>query len=187
VGRNRGHVRVGISNDTPESAVAAIADWWAAEGRVAYPGATEVLVLADCGGTNGNRHRAWKLRLQEKLCDSLGLTVTVCHYPPGCSKWNPIEHRMFSQISMNWAGKPLRSLDLMLGYIRGTVTRSGLVVTAKLDEGTYRRGQKVTPEDMNCLRVRQHETFPEWNYTLVPKAKSHVPRPDGTEPQEGTR
>jgi hypothetical protein len=100
VGRNRGHVRVGISNDTPEFAVTAIAEWWQGEGRAAYPGVSELLVLADCGGTNGHRHRAWKLNLQVKLCDALGLTVTVCHYPPGCSKWNPIEHRLFSQIKL---------------------------------------------------------------------------------------
>ena len=169
VGRNRGHVRVGISNDTPEFAVAGIAEWWEAEGRAAYPHAPEILILADCGGTNGNRHRAWKLLLQERLCSALGLTVTVCHYPPGCSKWNPIEHRLFSQISMNWAGKPLRSLDLMLGYIRGTTTRTGMVVTAVLDEGLYRKGPKVNLDDYRQLRVRQHDTLPEWNYTVSPK------------------
>ena len=128
VRRNRGHMRVGISHDTPEFAATAIAEWWRAEGRAAYPAATGLLILADCGGTNGNRHRAWKLNLQQKLCDALGLTVTVCHYPPGCSKWNPVEHRLFSQISTNWAGKPLRSLEVMLGYIRGTTTRTGLLI-----------------------------------------------------------
>ena len=169
VGRNRGHVRVGTSNDTPEFGVTAIVEWWLTEGRAAYPGAGELLILADCGGTNGHRHRAWKLYLQEKLCDGLGLAVTVCHYPPGCSKWNPIEHRLFSQISTNWSGKPLRSLDLMLGYIRGTTTKTGLAVTAVLDEATYRKGRKVSVEDVRRLQVREHETCPEWNYTLSPR------------------
>jgi hypothetical protein len=179
VGRNRGHVRVGISNDTPEFAATAVAEWWVAEGRGAYPGADELLVLADCGGTNGNHCRAWKLKLQEKLCDGLGLTVTVCHYPPGCSKWNPIEHRLFSQISTNWAGKPLRSLDLMLGYIRGTTTKTGLAVTARLDEATYKRSKKVTSEDIRRLRVRYHDTCPEWNYTLTRGEDAGLP-PDIT-------
>jgi transposase len=166
VGRNRGHVRVGTSNDTPEFAVTAVAEWWRSEGRAAYRGKREVLILADCGGTNGHRHRAWKVNLQEVLCDGLGLTVTVCHYPPGCSKWNPIEHRLFSQISSNWEGKPLRSLDLMLGYIRGTTTRTGLVVTAVLDDETYKKGRKISVEDVRQLRVQEHDTCPEWNYTI---------------------
>ena len=169
VGRNRGHVRVGTSNDTPEFAATAIAEWWQDQGRAAYRGVSEVLVLADCGGTNGHRHRAWKLNVQAKLCDALGLTVTVCHYPPGCSKWNPIEHRLFSQISTNWAGQPLRSLDVMLAYIRGTTTRTGLVVTARLDEATYRKAQKVSQDDVRQLRVRQHETCSDWNYTISPR------------------
>jgi transposase len=168
VGRNRGHVRVDISNDTPEFAVTAIAEWWAMEGRAAYPEAGELLVLADCGGTNGHRHRAWKLSLQEKLCDGMRLTVTVCHYPPGCSKWNPVEHRLFSQISTNWEGRPLRSLEIMLAYIRGTTTRTGLTVTVQLDEATYTKGQKVTTEDMSRLRVKHHDICSDWNYTLSP-------------------
>src|SRR5262249_6542075 len=120
VGRNKGHVTVGISHDTSAFAVRAIAGWWAAEGRGAYPGADKLLICADCGGTNGSRSRSWKFHLQGTLCDAHRLTVTVCHYPPGCSKWNPIERRLFSQISMNWEGKPLRSLAVMLAYIRGT-------------------------------------------------------------------
>jgi hypothetical protein len=125
VARNRGYVVVGTSNETPEFAVSAIAGWWRDEGHTAYPGARQLLILADCGGANGHRCAAWKLNLQEALCDRWGLTVTVCHYPPGCSKWNPIEHRLFSQISMNWAGKPLRSLRILLAYIRGTTTQTG--------------------------------------------------------------
>jgi Rhodopirellula transposase DDE domain len=166
--RNEGFVVVGISNDTPEFAVNAIARWWQEAGRSAYPGAKELLILADCGGTNGNRCRAWKWHLQEKLCDRFGITVTVCHYPPGCSKWNPIEHRLWSQISMNWAGRPLRTLGIMLGYIRGTTTTTGLTVEAVLDEGMYSKGQKVSWKDVDALNLTPHDVCPEWNYTIRP-------------------
>jgi hypothetical protein len=170
--RNEGHVTVGVSNDTPEFAVSAIARWWELDGSVAYPEAAELLILVDCGGTNGARCKAWKLNIQEKLCDRFGLTVTVCHYPPSCSKWNPIEHRLFSQISINWAGKPLRTLEVMLGYIRGTTTSTGLKVKAYLDENTYRKGQKVSREEMEGLNLKYHETCPKWNYTLRPRTGS---------------
>lgn len=143
VGRNVGHVTVGVSNDTSEFAVTALSKWWREEGRRVYPTAEQLLVLADGGGTNGSKSKAWRVNLQRTLCDKLGLTVTVCHYPPGCSKWNPIERRLFSQISINWSGVPLRSLEIMLGYIRGTTTRTGLRVSARLDKRTYQRGQKV--------------------------------------------
>jgi hypothetical protein len=167
--RNKGHVTVGTSNDTPAFAVGAIAGWWERGGRAAYPGARDLLILADSGGANGFRCRAWKLNLQEKVCDPHGLTVTVCHYPPGCSKWNPVERRLFSQISINWAGKPLKTLDMMLGYIRGTTTRTGLTVTADLDQAMYERGQRVTSEDVERLRLTPHATCPDWNYTLAPQ------------------
>lgn len=166
--RNEGHVTVGVSNDTPEFAVTAIAGWWEAVGRLAHPTASRLLILADCGGTNGCRFRAWKLFLQRIMCDRYGVAVTVCHYPPGCSKWNPIERRLFSHISLNWEGKPLRSLDLMLGYIRGTTTTTGLRVRACLDERTYKKGVAVSREDMNGLRLTAHDTLPEWNYTITP-------------------
>jgi hypothetical protein len=166
--RNEGFVVVGISNDTPEFAVNAIGRWWQEAGRSAYPGAKELLILADCGGTTGNRCRAWKWHLQEKLCDRFGITVTVCHYPPGCSKWNPIEHRLWSQISINWAGRPLRTLGIMLGYIRGTTTTTGLTVKAVLDEGVYSKGQKVSWKDVDGLNPTPHEVSPEWNYTIRP-------------------
>jgi hypothetical protein len=166
--RNEGYVVVGISNDTPEFAVSAIASWWEQEGRKHYLGATELLILVDCGGTNGNRCKAWKVNLQEKLCDRFGLTITVCHYPPGCSKWNPIEHRLFSQISINWAGRPLTSLGIMLGYIRGTTTTTGLTVQAHLDEGTYNKGQKVTLRDMAKVNLKPHAVCSAWNYTISP-------------------
>jgi transposase len=167
--RNRGFVVVGLSHNTPEFAVTVIARWWEAEGRVNYPNADEILLLADGGGGNGSRHRAWKLKLQELICDRFGVKVTVCHYPTGCSKYNPVEYKLFSQISINWAGKPLRSLELMLGYIRGTTTSTGLTVQAFLDEGVYRKGRKVSREDMKRLNVNHHDVCPQWNYTISPR------------------
>lgn len=169
--RNTGHVTVGISNDTPAFAVGAIARWWEQDGATAYPGATELLILADGGGANGYRSRAWKANLQEQVCDRFGLAVTVCHYPPGCSKWNPVERRLFSQISINWAGKPLKSLGLMLGYIRGTTTKTGLKVTAHLDRRSYERGQVVTKGDLARLLLRPYPACSDWNYTLKPRER----------------
>ena len=158
-----------MSNATPEFAVNAIARWWAEEGQRAYPLARELLILADGGGSNGCRVRAWKVYLQQRLCDAFGLTVTVCHYPTGCSKWNPVEHRLFSYISLNWAGKPLRSLGVMLGYIRGTTTATGLKVKAFLDEGVYRKAHKPTRQDIDGLALEAHATCPGRNYTLRPR------------------
>jgi Rhodopirellula transposase DDE domain len=148
VTRNRGYVYVGTSGNTPEFAVDNIVRWWKEEGCVTHPGAAKLLILADGGGGNGYRSRAWKQQLQRKLSDGLGLTVTVCHYPSRCSKWNPIERRLFSHISINWAGKPLLTLEMMLGYIRGTSTATGLTVKAFLQEGIYRKGQKVMKQEM---------------------------------------
>lgn len=167
--RNEGYVYVGLSNDTPEFAVHSIMRWWEGEGRRGYPGASALLILADSGGSNGCRARAWKLSLQEKLSDESGLTVTVCHYPTGCSKWNPVEHRLFSYISTNWEGKPLRTLEVMLGYIRGTSTATGLSVKAFLDEGFYARGRRVTGKDIDGLKLKAHTVCPKWNYTLHPR------------------
>jgi transposase len=171
VTKNKGYVFVGISGDTPEFAVDAITAWWKSDGEELYPGLKSLLILADSGGSNGCRVWAWKQQIQEKLCDQLGLTVTVCHYPQGCSKWNPVERRLFSFISINWAGKPLRSLDIMLGYIRGTSTKTGLTVKAYLQTGTYKRGQKVTKEMIEALNLQFHTVCPKWNYTITP----HVP------------
>ena len=167
--RNTGYVVVGLSHNTPEFAVGVIARWWEEEGRVTHAGVNRLLVFADGGGANGSRAKAWKFNLQEKLCDPFQLTVTVCHYPPGCSKWNPIEYRLFSQISKNWEGVPLRTLPLMLGYIRGTTTTTGLTVKASLDEGEYRKGQRVTRADADALSLEPHATLPAWNYTIRPK------------------
>jgi hypothetical protein len=169
VARNKGYVAVGLSHNTPEFAVNSIVRWWDMEGRVAYPRVKELLILADGGGGNGSRSRAWKANVQEKLCDRFGLTVTVCHYPPGCSKWNPVEHRLFSEISKNWEGKPLKTLGIMLGYIRGTTTTTGLTVAACLDEETYKKGQKVTREDMDKLNLNSHTACSGLNYTIKPR------------------
>ena len=168
VAKNTGYVVVGISHNTSEFAVNSIAKWWEDQGRIVYSGMSQLLILADGGGGNGSRSKAWRWNLQEKICDPYRLTVTVCHYPPGCSKWNPVEHRLFSQITNNWAGKPLRSLAIMLGYIRGTTTRTGLTVKAVLDEEIYPKGQKVSWKDVDALNMTPHEVCPEWNYTIRP-------------------
>jgi hypothetical protein len=168
VAKNTGYVVVGLSHNTSEFAVSSISKWWEDEGRLVYPRTSQLLILADGGGGNGSRSKAWRWNLQERICNRYGLTVTVCHYPPGCSKWNPVEHRLFSQITINWAGKPLRSLAIMLGYIRGTTTTTGLTVKAILDEGIYPKGQKVSWQDVDALNLTPHEVCPEWNYTIRP-------------------
>jgi hypothetical protein len=167
--RNRGTVCVGQSGDTPRFAVGAIARWWQEEGQAAYPRAERLLVLADAGGSNGCGPRRWKQQLQEQLCDRFGLEVTVCHYPTGCSKWNPIEHRLFSQISRNWAGRPLRTWDTLLGHIRGTTTSTGLRVRAYLDDQPYPKGETVSRAEMASLNLDRHLVCPTWNYTLRPR------------------
>jgi hypothetical protein len=167
---NRGHVGVGLWADTAEFAVDTIARWWQTEGRIDFPEADQLLILADAGGSNGCRSRLWKQCLQERVADRFGLTVTVCHYPRGASKYNPVEHRLFSFISSNWAGRPLRSLAVLLGYIRGTRTAGGLCVTAWPNRKRYRTKVKVTDEQMEAMRLRRHKTCPSWNYTIKPKA-----------------
>jgi hypothetical protein len=176
VNGNRGSVYVGSSADTPEFAVAAMARWWEDEGRQRFPHANQLLILADAGGSNGCRLRSFKQQLQAQVSDRYGLTVTVCHYPTGCSKWNPIEHRLFSQISLNWAGKPLRSLDTMLNCIRGTTTHSGLRVRAALLDGIYEKGQKVSEAQMQQLNIEHYSVCSQWNYTIRP----HLPVPSAT-------
>ena len=170
--RNKGHVYVGVSNDTPEFAVVSIAKWWEWAGRSAYPRADRLLILADGGGSNGCRARAWKCNLQKLVSDRFGLTLTVCHYPTGCSKWNPVEHRMFSYISINWAGKPLRSLEIMLGYIRGTRTETGLEIEAFLDEGFYKKSVPYSHKDVDGLCLEAHDLCPRWNYTISPQTRT---------------
>ena len=166
VNRNQGSVYVGTSADTPEYAASCVVRWWEEVGRHQYPQAKQVLVLADGGGSNSCQSRVWKQDLQTRLSDRLGLAVTVCHYPRGCSKWNPIEHRLFSYISLNWAGHPLRSLKSMLGYIRGTTTTTGLKVQACLHAGVYEKGRKVSDAEMKELKIERHPVCPKWNYTI---------------------
>jgi len=169
VSKKLGSVYVGLSADTPEFAVAAIARWWEEEGQKNYPQAKQLLILADAGGSNGCRPRSFKLQLQEQLSDRYGLTVNVCHYPTGCSKWNPIEHRLFSHISLNWAGKPLRTLETMLNFLRGTTTNTGLTVRAALLEGTFETGQAVSEDQMKQLHIEHAAVCAQWNYTLQPR------------------
>jgi hypothetical protein len=166
---NRGYMYVGILVDTPEFAVTAIHKWWADIGSIIYPGKNELLILADGGGSNGARSRAWRKQVQTRLSDGLGLTVTVCHYPPRCSKYNPIERRLFSRISANWAGKPLRTLEVMLAFIRGTRTETGLTVEACLLEGAYKKGERVSEKEMAQLALQPHVVCPAWNYTISPR------------------
>jgi len=176
VTHNRGTVYVGSSGDTAQFAVDALARWWETEGRATYPTAAHLLILADGGGSNGSRSHLWKQQLQERLCDGLGLAVTVCHYPPGCSKWNPIEHRLFGPISLNWAGKPLRTWDTLVAFIRGTTTTTGLDVRAERLDGVYATGQKVSDEEMSTLNLTPHAVCPSWNYTIHPRSDA-VPPP----------
>lgn len=176
---NRGTVYVGQSADTPRFAVDMVARWWVDEGQATFPDASEFLILADGGGSNSARSRVWKQQLQEQLCDRYGLAVTVCHYPTGCSKWNPIEHRLFGPISLNWAGHPLATWGTMLGYLRGTTTETGLTVRAALHHGTYQTGERVSDPDMAALNLQRHAVCPIWNYTLRPRSTiSPVTTPD---------
>lgn len=165
----QGHVYVGLSADTAEFAVDAIVAWWRQAGKTLYPDAPELLILADGGGSNGYRSRLWKQQLQSKLADAFDLPVTVCHYPPGASKWNPIEHRLFSQISKTWAGTPLTSIELMLACLRQTKTETGLTVQATRIDKTYDKGIKISDHNMAQLAIRHHDTCPNWNYTLRPR------------------
>lgn len=165
---NRGFVAVGTSYETPAFAVDSIALWWKRCGRSVYPKADELLILADCGGGNSARARGWKYHLQHQLCDPYRLTVTVCHYPPGASKWNPIEHHLFSHISSNWAGEPLETYETVVKYIRTTKTDTGLRVGAELVRKKYDKGEQISTTEMAALALTQHKTLPGWNYTLAP-------------------
>ena len=168
---NRGHVYVGQSADTPEFAVANLERWCETELPRTYPEATMLFLEVDSGGSNGARCRLWKQQLQAKIADRFGLMVTVAHYPTGCSKWNPIEHRLFSEISKTWAGCPLRSYELMLQYLGETKTETGLTVEAVLVTAEYRKGITVSDKVMAALDVQSHVTCPQWNYTIAPRVK----------------
>lgn len=167
-GRNQGFVCVGTTCDTSEFAVDSIGSWWGKVGSRIYPQAEEVLLLADCGGSNGHRNRLWKQQLQKKLCDRFGLKVRVCHYPPGASKWNPIEHRLFSFISGNWVAQPLQDYQTMLNFIRTTQTEQGLKVRAHLNQKQYTKGIKISDEQMEQINLRRGRLNPDWNYSIAP-------------------
>ena len=167
--RDEAVVNVGITHETAEFAVESIRRWWRLLGRKAYPQARGLLICADAGGSNGARLRAWKVHLQA-LADRLGIAVTVCHYSPGTSKWNKVEHRLFSFISMNWRGRPLLSYEAVVNLIGGTTTRSGLRVKALLDTREYEPGQKIRDDEMHTLRLKPHKFHGDWNYTFQPRS-----------------
>jgi hypothetical protein len=166
---NEAAVSVGISHDTAEFAVAAIGRWWAKLGRQRYASARRLLVTADSGGSNSSRCRLWKVELQ-KFANETGLIVEVCHYPPGTSKWNKIEHRLFCHITRNWQGTPLETLEIVVQSIGATTTATGLEVHAWLDEGTYEKGRKVSDEELAACNLRRHQFHGEWNYEIHPQA-----------------
>ena len=170
--RNDGWVSVGIDHDTAAFAVQSIRSWWRAMGRQAYPKATSLLITADGGGSNGSRNRLWKWELQ-KMADATGLTITVLHFPPGTSKWNKIEHRMFSYITMNWRGQPLTSLAVIVNLIARTRTIPGLRIRCELDKRSYPKGRKITDKQMKTLRIHREKFHREWNYTIRPQASGN--------------
>lgn len=166
---NHGVLVMGQSADTPEFAVNSVVTWWHNHGQHAYPSAHRLLILADSGGSNGCRPRVWKKYLQEKLADQYGLTIVVAHYPTGTSKWNPVEHRLFSEISKNWAGEPLRDYDTLLNFARKTTTTSGLTVDAYHDQEEYKKGQTVSDKEMDQLALERTKLLGQWNYTIQPR------------------
>jgi len=165
---NTAWVSVGISSDTAEFAVESVRRWWNMMGHDRYWGANGLLITADCGGSNGYKTRLWKVELQ-RLADELGIPVTVCHFPPGTSKWNKIEHRLFSFITKNWRGKPLRNYQTIVSLIAATSTETGLKVQCELDDSEYEKGRKITDAEMAALNIRPHEFHGDWNYTILPR------------------
>lgn len=165
---NRGAVCVGISHDTPAFAAHSIATWWKREGSRRHGRAPKLLVLADSGGSNSCSSWAWKTEIQTQLCNAFGITATIAHYPTGASKWNPIEHRLFSEISKHWAAEPLVSYEKMLAFIRNTRTKTGLAVTAYLDRAEYPKGLKPNPQLISSLALKPGKLLPRWNYTIAP-------------------
>jgi hypothetical protein len=168
IGRNTGFVNVGTDHDTGEFAVASIRGWWRYEGKRLYPGATTILITADGGGSNGWRLRLWKLELQ-KFADATGLSLSVCHFPPGTSKWNKVEHRLFSFISSNWRGEPLRDYETIVNLIAKTTTAKGLKVKCRLDRSIYPTGRKVSKEEMKRINIQPNKFHGEWNYVIKPR------------------
>lgn len=170
VGRNAGFVNVGTDHDTGAFAVASIRGWWRGEGRRLYPRAERILITADGGGSNGSRLRLWKLELQ-RFADETGLSLCVCHFPPGTSKWNKVEHRLFSFISSNWRGEPLRDYETVVKLIARTTTAKGLQVTCRLDRRKYPTGRKVSDEEMKRVHIERNQFHGEWNYVIKPQNK----------------
>ena len=169
--QNQGWVTVGIDHDTAAFAVASIHQWWQTLGQATYPGATSLLITADGGGSNASRSRLWKLELQ-RFADATGLELRVCHLPPGTSKWNKIEHRLFSYITQNWRGKPLVSYEVIVSLIGATTTRGGLAVRCELDKGTYPAGRKVTDAELASVNLERDDFHGEWNYRVRPTSSS---------------
>jgi len=168
IGQNEGWVSVGTDHDTPVFAVQSIRNWWSEMGAAIYPAASELLVTADGGGSNSSRARLWKVEMQ-RLSDELKLQITVCHFPPGTSKWNKIEHRMFCHITRNWRGRPLVSTEVIVNLIANTTTRTGLRIKAKLDAGTYPTGVEVSDPELATLRLQRADFHGEWNYAFLPR------------------
>ena len=171
LGRNAGWVNVGIDHDTAAFAVESIRRWWTEVGQEQYPTAKRLLISADGGGSNGSRVRLWKWELQQ-LADEIGVEITVCHLPPGTSKWNKIEHRLFAWISQNWRGKPLTSSAVILQLIAATTTQAGLTVQCQLDTNTYPTKRKVSDDEMAMLSILPHAFHGEWNCTIRPRESS---------------
>jgi hypothetical protein len=173
IGRNTGFVNVGTDHDTGAFAVASIRGWWRAEGRALYPQATRLVITADGGGSNGYRLRLWKVALQ-RLADDTGLSVSVNHFPPGTSKWNKVEHRLFSFISSNWRGEPLRDYETIVNLIARTTTVAGLKVTCRLDRRKYATGRRISNDEMTRIRLVPASFHGEWNYTIHPTTKRNL-------------
>lgn len=167
INRNEGYVNVGISSDTAQFAVHSIGEWWNSMGKECYPEATSLYICADGGGSNGSRNKLWKKELQD-FADKTGITVEISHFPPGTSKWNKIEHRMFSQISKNWRGRPLETIEIVINLIASTTTETGLHIQCGLDRNTYRTGIKVSDEELENVNLIPNEFHGEWNYKITP-------------------
>ncbi len=169
--RNEGWVSVGMSRDTAEFSTNTVLEWWRQMGAAVYPQASRLLITADCGGSNGPRLRLWRACLQ-RLSDETNLEITVCHFPPGTSKWNKIEHRMWSQVTKNWRGRPLTSFATVVSLIGATTTTNGLTIQAKLDRTTYEKGKKVSDSELAAVKLVRHELHGNWNYTVTPATQA---------------
>lgn len=168
---NEGWVSVGTDHDTAEFALESIRQWWLKMGQQRYPSTTELLIMADGGGSNGSRNRLWKMKLQE-FANEMKLRITVCHFPPGTSKWNKIEHSMFSYISMNWRGRPTINLETVVNLIANTTTCNGLKINAEIDTSSYPTGMKVSEDEFESINIKKDKFHGEWNYSIFPYRQS---------------